>query len=378
MADIKKIKIGDTTYDIVDAGAARLTDLSEAFETFNLENGENVGSLQQKADGVADGFDFTNKNPNATALDATLTGLITYGSTGNFASAFGGKSSAQGKRSHAEGSTTIAKGPYAHAEGSNSVALGTSSHAEGIQTTAKGDSSHAEGNNTQATGHHSHSEGDQSIASGTASHAEGIDSQAIGIYSHSEGARTQAIGDVSHTEGQDTQATGNSSHAEGYLTKAIGASSHAEGTNTISEGDGSHAEGVATYAKGSGAHAEGNHTQAIGQCSHTSGNYTIANHIYQTIIGQFNENKTDTLFEVGNGSGEDYKDEQGNILIKNRSNAFEVLQDGRVKVYKAPEEAEDVVRKADISALEKLVDGLTDAQITALNNFAKSLVVTEE
>lgn len=50
----------------------------------------------------------------------------------------------------------------------------------------------------------------------------------------------------------------------------------------------------------------------------------------------------------------------------------------KMLVKTAPIDANDVVRKADLSNLEKLIDGLTDDQITALNSFAKSLIATEE
>lgn len=154
----------------------------------NMEKGTGASATQQLPDKVADGFDFTGKNANATALDTTLTGAIPYGATGDFASAFGGKSSAQGKRSHTEGSTTIAKGANSHAEGSNSVALGTSSHAEGGSTTAKGEFSHSEGTNTVAQGNFTHAEGESTKAIGNWSHAGGWMSIANHDYSLVHGA----------------------------------------------------------------------------------------------------------------------------------------------------------------------------------------------
>lgn len=139
----------------------------------NLEKGAGASATQQLPDGVAAGFDFTGKNANATELDPTLTGIIPYGATGDFASAFGGKCAAIGKRSQAEGTTTIAKGKYSHAEGDNSVTIGNDSHAEGYMTTAFGTASHSEGGNTVAIGNQSHAEGNGSIAEGNYSHAGG-------------------------------------------------------------------------------------------------------------------------------------------------------------------------------------------------------------
>lgn len=220
----------------------------------NLANGENKGSLQQVQDqesGVTEGyFKFTDKNPNATALDNTLTGEIQYGASKEFANAFGGKSAAMGKRSTAEGTTTIAKGDYSHAEGNSSVTLGVNSHAEGVQTVSWGNGSHAEGSNTQALNDYA--------------------------------------------------------HAEGYYTKA----------------------------QGYGAHAEGGWTEARSAYSHASGYGTIASSVNQMVVGSYNDNKEDSLFEVGNGT------------TKSRSNAFEVLKDGRAKVYGIPLEDNDLVTVA--------------------------------
>lgn len=156
----------------------------------NMEKGTGVSATQQLPDGVANGFDFTGKNPYATELDASLTGIIPYGATGDFASAFGGKCAAMGKRSHAEGTTTIAKGKYSHAEGDNSVALGNDSHAEGYQTVTgpNATAQHAEGMNTQALGQATHSEGSDTIARGNNSHVGGWKSETNGAYSFAHGA----------------------------------------------------------------------------------------------------------------------------------------------------------------------------------------------
>ena len=152
----------------------RLGDLpQEATLNLNIENGSNTGSIHQVADKVADGFDFTGKNANAIKHDSTLNGVQPYGGVGEYSSSFGGKSSAQGKRSHAQGTTTIAKGNYSHAEGDNSVAWGGASHAEGVTTVSIGYGSHAEGSTTVAIGDGSHAEGGSTTAEGTVSHAEG-------------------------------------------------------------------------------------------------------------------------------------------------------------------------------------------------------------
>lgn len=141
----------------------------------------------------------------------------------------------------------------------------------------------------------------------------------IGNYATAEGYDTTASGNYSHAEGSQTSARGNYSHTEGSNVVATKSCSHAEGTNTTSSGDYSHAEGNNTYASGNCAHSEGYLSSATGNYSHAGGWYTNANQVAQTAIGKFNDNKTNTLFEIGNGTADDA-----------RSNAFEVFADGQI------------------------------------------------
>lgn len=180
----------------------------------NLSKSTGLNATHQNFD-TGDTFDFTDKNPNATVLDATLTGNIAKGGRGSYSMSLGGKSAAIGKRSVAEGTTTIAKGAYSHVEGDCSVTLGDDSHAEGYRTVSKGMASHTEGANTMATNSYAHAEGNETLASGQ--------------MSHSEGWSTKAIGNSSHAEGNDTIAKGANSHAEGNNVLANGANSHVEG-----------------------------------------------------------------------------------------------------------------------------------------------------
>ena len=224
----------------------------------NIKDASSTGGINQAFDG-GETLDVTSKNPNATALDSTITGALTRGATGQYASSFGGKSIAMGKRSFAEGTTTIAKGNYSHAEGDNSVALGSDSHVEGYQTTTGPSAmgAHAEGNGTQSLGAASHSEGSSTIAKGNTSHAEGADTKANGVASHAEGNGTKGDGNYSHAEGNGTSAIGSSSHAEGYITIAQGDMSHAEGALTKAIGSHSHTEGSNNTTNAGNSHAEG-------------------------------------------------------------------------------------------------------------------------
>lgn len=140
----------------------------------NIQNGTGTGALKQVTDPNYSSLEIKTKNPNAAALDSTLTDSEPIGATGDYASAFGGNTSAQGKRSCASGTSTLAKGAYSHAEGDGSVALGDGSHVEGCKTTASGASSHAGGQNSIA-------EGNYSFAHGNGVHTKGVAQSAFGV-----------------------------------------------------------------------------------------------------------------------------------------------------------------------------------------------------
>lgn len=249
-------------------------------DLIDMVNGAGEGAVQQIPDGVAGGFDFTGKNENSGIL-----GTVPYGAQGAFASSFGGKSAALGKRSHAEGTTTIAQGDYSHAEGCNSVAIGDDSHAEGYKTTSVSEGSHAEGNNTVAAGQYSHVEGMHNRTEHDAAHAEGDTNRAKGVASHAEGKGNIASGDYSHAEGSYNEVKAVSAHAEGL-------------ENTIDEGaEGAHTSGRGNHAKHAGA-------QLLGRG-------LVSGRQNQTVVGQYNEYDDDAMFIVAAGK----KYEPRNILV---------------------------------------------------------------
>lgn len=208
--------------------------------------------------------------------------------------------------SHSEGYKTYAQG--GHAEGSYATTSGLSDTSSGHN--------HAEGYCTLAIGRYNHAEGSGSTAGGEASHSEGYQSISEGKYSHAEGVQTTAEGEGSHTEGQRTKAVSKYSHAEGYYTTA-----DASGTSGASARHIAHAEGTNTIATGESSHAEGNFTTASGNYSHSGGSLTKAGYSYQTAIGYRNQNKEDTLFEVGDSTSSD-------------KNAFEVTGNGFISTGK--------------------------------------------
>lgn len=114
--------------------------------------------------------------------------------------------------------------------------------------------------------------------------------------------------------------------AWGYGAIAFG-NSYANGeikaTNdgAVAMGDASegaiHADGTGSYAGGSAGSLMGD-VEALEEGSFVHGIGVHAGHECQAVFGKCNDNKNDTLFEVGNGTADDA-----------RSNAFEVYDTGR-------------------------------------------------
>lgn len=258
-----------------------------------------------------------------------------------------------------------AMGKYSHTEGANNVAIGNYSHAEGLNNTVAEDSSHVEGSNNKVSSFNSHAEGNYTTVSASGSHAEGYDTFAAGYGAHAEGFESRAMGNYSHAENcgglssiiegtvvslDETNKTYEISGLTRYITvnsnykncvftrnrqsergnsaKIISESYDSTTENftfTVSEFDTNFQVGDSFYiAMGCTAWGEG---------SHVNGLATIAKKSFQTAVGKFNDNKNNTLFEVGNGTS------------TARSNAFEVYSDGRAIVGADPTTAMGVATK---------------------------------
>ena len=178
---------------------------------------------------------------------------------------------------------------------------------------------------------------------------------ALGDASVAANVRTLALGEASFTEGRMTRTTKNAdaAHAEGYLSSA--------------EGEAAHAEGISTIAYGNASHAQGNSTIAYGAHSSAAGNKTRASQPNQFVVGKFNENKTTTLFEVGNGTGEDgTTDSDGNPY--SRSNAFEVYHDGHAELQTQGKTNKSVTTKEFVDKEIQTVTDLVSDEVKNINN----------
>ena len=340
-------------------GNKSLTDLGIST---NIKNSTGSSSLQQVQDSGYTGIAIKTKNPNAYALDNTLTDNEPIGATGAFASSFGGVTSAQGKRSFTCGTNTIAKGKYSFASGDNAVALGNESFVSGYNTVAKGSQSFAIGSGTQAIGQNSVSTGSNNISNGGNSFTGGQDcvtgATALRSFAYGKGLKTTSndqfvigmynVGNKDNIFEIGYGYSDTNRQNSFYVTKegfayiqnsvimneadfieqmsayyGLGRSFNGgvNGSNCIAINITDTAFGNNTQATAGASMATGVETQANGLHSFAAGNNSIAGYANQFVVGKFNSNKSDTYFEVGNGADNN-----------NRSNAFEVYADGHAEI----------------------------------------------
>ena len=351
---IKQIQVGSTTYDIEDPNAAKLNEkniftVSQAIrDTLDVENALTAGSLQIRdsdtievygrfykfpdkdgtialtkdiptvpqniVDSSATGSlkqvkdaDFTLSNPNATKNGQT----IESDAVGQYSTALGGKSRAEGKRSFSAGTQTIATGNYSAAFGNNSIAEGGNSLAAGLQSISRGAASFAAGSNNIAAGDNSTALGWESKANGVAAMTTGRYNQADGQASFTEGVYSKTLTSIPTDDvpGSGTGGSGGSSSGETFdLDAHLGMASHAEGDSGRAVGYGSHVQGYAGTALGHystvegvrckvdklstskphdamGAHAGGIESVASGIAAFSFGNKNIVRGNYSTAFG---------------------------------------------------------------------------------------------
>ena len=83
------------------------------------------------------------------------------------------------------------------------------------------------------------------------------------------------------------------------------------------------------------ATAIGNHLKLVEGKDHTQ---------HRTALGKYNVDNKDAMFMIGNGTSD---------TDTGRSNAFEVLKEGRAKIYGTPEEPNDVIRMVEYDNLNE-------------------------
>lgn len=304
------------------------------------------------------------------------------------ATAEGGENESSGEASHAEGSYNVASGNNSHAEGYGTTASDLFAHAEGYNTTASEDATHAEGRGTTASDWYAHAEGHDTTASGEASHAEGASTTASNTGAHSEGISTTASGHSSHAGGVNSIASGTTSFAQGlnvtagydYQTVVGKYNNNISGTLfEIGNGTASNAKSNALEVYSDGrVHTNkfivGNDNQ-VGANTVTGiamGSGVTAGYENQVAVGVANNNRSDTLFEVGNGS-----------LRGQHKNAFEVYSNGNIKAQGTVSDANGVLNAveanmpdAPVALLNKLKIGSTIYDATAVKPYTVSSITS--
>ena len=330
---------------------------------FELGNGTRDGGRSNAFEVLMDGkvriensiestFTYNDEGTMTSPSSATSMGAIAFGenceASGLESLAFGKNSIASGKRSVAIGNGCNATGNTASVLGQLSVNNAACSFVHGYKNT----------NNENGT---------YSTIFGWSNTNDGTQALIAGYGNKNYAARGIVFGSnsINNPNGSDSLLIGNLITNSRKFSVVSGENITNNGEYTLVSGK--QITNNASYSFVSGINCENTKTGGFlhGQ------NLTNKNaSSYKVVLGQNNDDKNNTLFEVGNGMGSD-------PTTWIRQNAFEVYNDGRAKVYGAPVEDNDVVRYQELKSLRKLVDGLTDAQITALNNFAKSLTVEE-
>lgn len=176
--------------------------------------------------------------------------------------------------------------------------------------------------------------GDSNTVAGPDNIVGGYKNNVNGLANTINGANNTAEGDYNLIEGQANITASRSSTIVGYAN-AIGYTRD----DNLSNAQKTALEVRDEFVAGAGNTASHGNGGLIGLGLKTGKNEQVA-------VGTANEGKSDTVFEVGNGSYT--QDASGAIHITNRKNAFEVLEDGRAKVQTAPKDNDDVVRFEEI------------------------------
>jgi hypothetical protein len=162
--------------------------------------------------------------------------------------------------------------------------------------------------------------GHESIAWGKKVKATGKRSVAIGNGNISSGSASFAIGQLNDNSGNASLVTGYKNINSGTQTFVNGANNEVSATCSTVLGYGNKIP-------------NGNYILVSGYALKT-----VENSSTKSVFGAWNDPKSNTLLEVGNGKNTE----------STRSNAFEVLKDGRAKVYGKPVDANDLIRIQDI------------------------------
>ena len=332
-----------------------LSKITEQDGTITFD-GKTIG-LSNLSDGTVDGIQM--KSCNATGQNSVAFGAGSK-AIGKYSFSFGGGATAIADHSVCFGSGTQASGIYSFVAGGGCTAEKGYSVAMGLSCRVTGDTSIALGSNASASGNYSialsaDAYGANSCAIGNRSNASGSGSVAIG------GARAEisggiAIGDAStnasgaysvalcggRTSGVNSVAMLNASTGEkAQFGFAVGQGSAANASYSIAIGGGCNSNGEYSAAIGSGSStgAEARNSIAFGSGCQTSAEYGVAfgksiktTNVGEVGFGVYNLTSEDTVLSIGNGAA-----------YNERSNVFEIKNDGSILSNKLNTEDKDIV-----------------------------------
>lgn len=387
----------------------------------NIENGSGENSLKQ----IPDGDTFKGQKKGNVTTDV----LEDYNAdaSGQNSTILGGKNRAEGKRATAIGGYNVAAGASSLATGEQTITEGRCSFTSGQKTRAAGWSSIAVGESTVATGIDSFASGVKTQANGYASFTTGQNNTTDSAYTFISGSNNQILkkyptsgstpptpsdpsqdpsfnvldhlGDNAHVEGGANLCYGYAGHAEGLNNIVYSMAGHAQGTNNIvGRSDDAGWRCTAATACGDSCVAEGANSFVVGRKSKATGTASIALGVENTAQGVGSvtigvDNTTTHIGAIAIGRGLTSTRENGvvlgicnnpaetsekailsvgngNVGSGEKSTAFQVLSDGRVKVKAVPKDNDDVVRKFEINSCIK-ADGQNI--FTDLNTFREAV-----
>ena len=299
-------------------------DLTAQFDALNIKNGTGLGSLVQKY--VKNDVDYSAQ------------------ATGENATAFGGLRFDYDPTKHSGDTTNTAAGGQSFVAGCGNYTAGDWSFVTGKDNTVYSN---------------------RAFVSGGANISQAIDDEGNFIKEKTNAGRFNAIFGNNNTfkssntlkesnliaGGSNTVDTersivvGHSNNVTGHFDAIFGSMNQVNADYSLTGGKGHVVNGGYHLVAGSGHEVSGQYDIASGQDNKNLGwNSAVIGrelivgkyHTSQTVLGQYNDNKSDTVLEIGWGNPD------------NRKNVFEVLQDGRAKVQSAPVDTDDVVRKLEL------------------------------
>ena len=220
------------------------------------------------------------------------------------------------------------------------------------QTEAKGKQSFAAGGGVLVNGNWSAGFGKDNIVDGKAAFSVGGGNIVKEVLDND--------GNVSYSF---SIALGESNEVHGRSSVALGSTNHLEKFGSYSIGYGNKIYGKQSGALGTGNQIDAENATSIGHSNfiHNLHNFSTligtglkSSTRYQTVSGRFNA-LSGGVFGVGTGNNDE-----------DRKNAFIVMEDGRAKVHTAPVENNDIVRLAELKAVQDTLIYATNAEILAL------------